>query len=278
MEISATYFNEVFEPGGEVREPYGPLLEVLERIGAEEFARRGVVADEKLREFGATFPLPGDPAGKDRILPADWMPRIIPRDHWETLSAGLVQRGRAINAWLTDLYNGEQDIVPQEIIQSSIYYRTRPLPDCAVPNPVRVYGPDVVHLEPGEYVVLEDNVRVPSGVAYSEAVRHAGLEVLGELYEPYRVCGIFAYYQMLRRTLKAAAPAGVEEPCLAVVSRGEGDPAYFEHRRIAQTCGMRLLTLADCYIQDGEVRDRSDGQRIDAIYRRFDEDYVSTEL
>ena len=278
MEISATYFNEVFGLGSEVREPYGPLLETLERIGAEELARRGARADEKLREFGATFPLPGDPAGKDRILPADWMPRIIPRDHWETLSAGLVQRGRAINAWLTDLYNGEQDIVPQEIIQSSIYYRTRPLPDCAVPNPVRVYGPDVVHLEPGEYVVLEDNVRVPSGIAYSEAVRRAGLEVLGELYEPYRVCGIFAYYHMLRKTLEGAAPAGVEEPCLALVTRGEEDSAYFEHRRIAQMCGMRLLTLADCYLQNGEVRDRSDGQRIDAIYRRFDEDYVSTEL
>ena len=273
-----TYFNEVFEAGGEVREPYGPLSEVLERIGAGELARRGAVADEKLRELGATFPLPGDPAGKDRILPADWTPRIIPRDHWERLSAGLVQRGRAINAWVTDLYNGAQDIVPQEIIQSNIYYRARPLPGCAVPNPIRVYGPDVVHLEPGKYVVLEDNVRVPSGVAYSEAVRRAGLEVLGELYEPYRACGIFAYYHMLRRTLEAAAPAGVEEPCLAVVTRGEGDSAYFEHRRIAEACGMRLLTLADCYVQDGEVRDRADGRRIDAIYRRFDEDYVSTEL
>ncbi len=278
MEISATYFNEVFEPGGGVREPYGSLLEVLEHIGAEKFARKSACADEKLRELGATFPLPDDPAGKDRILPADWLPRIIPGDHWETLSAGLLQRGRAINAWLTDLYNGEQDVVPKEIIQSSIFYRTRPLPDCSVPAPVRVYGPDVVHLESGEYVVLEDNARVPSGVAYSEAVRRAGPEALGELYEPYRVRGIFAYYTMLRRSLENTAPAGVEEPCLAVVTRGEEDSAYFEHSRIAEACGIRLLTLADCYIKDGEVRDCSDGQRIDVIYRRFDEDYLGTDL
>ena len=254
------------------------MAEAMERIGAEELARRGAWADEKLRELGATFPLPEDPAGKDRILPADWVPRIIPQDHWETLSAGLLQRGRAINAWLTDLYNGEQDVVPEEIIQSSVFYRIRPLPDCAVPAPVRVYGPDVVHLKPGEYVVLEDNVRVPSGVAYSEAIRRAGLEALGDLYEPYRVRELFAYYAMLHRALETAAPTGVEEPCITVVTHGEEDSAYFEHSRIAEACGVRFLTLADCCVEDGELRDRSDGRRIDVIYRRFEEDYMRSDL
>ena len=92
---------------GASREFYRPLLDARGRIGTEEFAERSAHADEKLRELGATFPLPGDPAGKERILPADWMPRIIPKDHWETLSAGLLQRGRAINTWLVELYNGE---------------------------------------------------------------------------------------------------------------------------------------------------------------------------
>ncbi|HZC19065.1 MAG TPA: circularly permuted type 2 ATP-grasp protein, partial [Rubrobacteraceae bacterium] len=177
-----------------------------------------------------------------------------------------------------DLYNGEQDVVPEEIIRSSVFYRSLPLPDRAVPAPVRVYGPDVVHLEPGEYVVLEDNVRVPSGVAYSEAVRRAGLEALGDLYEPYRAGEISAYYAMLRRTLQTAAPPGVEEPCLAVVTRGEEDSAYFEHARIAEACDIRLLTPKDCCVEDGEVHDRSDGQRIDVIYRRLDEDYMRSEL
>jgi len=278
MEIKTKHFNEVFESWGTGREFYRPLLEVLERIGAQQFAERCMRADEKLRRIGATFPLPGDRAGKDRILPADWIPRIIPQDHWVKLSAGLLQRGRAINAWLTDLYNGEQDVVPEEIIQSNAFYRPRPLPDCCVLTPIRVYGPDVVHLHSSEYVVLEDNVRVPSGIAYSEAIRRAGQEVLGDLYEPYQVSDVFGYYSMLRRTLEDAAPPGVEEPCLAVITRGEVDSAYFEHSRIAEVCGIRLLTLADCYIQDDEVRDRSDGRRIDVIYRRFDEDYIRTDL
>src|SRR5215210_837710 len=276
MEIKTEYFNEVFEPGGSVRELYRPLFETLERIGEEEFTGRSARADEKLRELGATFPLPDDPAGQERILPADWIPRIIPKDHREILSTGLLQRGYAINAWLVDLYNGEQDVVPEEIVQSSVFDWSGSLPGYSVP--IHVYGPDVVQLGPKEYVVLEDNVRVPSGVAYSEAIRRAGLECMGDLYEPYRVSAISAYYAVLKRSLETAAPPGAGDPCVAVVSRGEADPAYFEHSRIAEACNLRLLTLADCEIRGGEVRDRSDGRRIDVIYRRFDEDYVETDL
>ena len=276
MEIKTEYFNEAFEPGGEIRERYRPFLESLERLGEEELAQRSARADEKLREFGATFPLPDDPEGRDRILPADWIPRIIPKDHREILSTGLLQRGYAINAWLADLYNGEQDEVPDEIVKSSVLYRPGPLPVHSVP--VHVYGPDVVQLGPKEYVVLEDNVRVPSGVAYSEAIRRAGLESMGDLYEPYRISAISAYYAVLKRSLQTAAFPGVADPHVAVVTRGEGDSAYFEHARIAQACNLKLLTLADCEVRGGEVRDRSDGRRIDVIYRRFDEDYIETDL
>ena len=276
MEIKTEHFNEVFEPGGEIRELYRPLFQGLGRLGEEELAGRSARAGEKLRDLGATFPLPDDPAGKERILPADWIPRIVPRDHREILSRGLLQRGYAINAWLTDLYNGEQDVVPEEIVKSSVLYRPGPLPDHSVP--VHIYGPDVVQLGPKEYVVLEDNVRVPSGVAYAEAIRRAGLEAMGELYKPYRVSAISAYYAVLKRSLESAAPVGVEKPCVAVVSRGEEDSAYFEHSRIAAACNFRLLTLADCEVRGGEVRDRSDGCRIDMIYRRFDEDYMETDL
>jgi uncharacterized circularly permuted ATP-grasp superfamily protein len=276
VEIKTEYFNEVFEPGGEVRERYRPLFEALERMGEEEFAARCERAGEKLRELGATFPLPDDPEGQDRILPADWIPRIIPKDHREILSTGLLQRGNAINAWLVDLYNGEQDVVPEEIVTSSVFYRPGPLPEYSVP--IHVYGPDVMQLGPKEYVVLEDNVRVPSGVAYSEAIRRAMVEALGDLFKSYRVSAISAYYAVLKRSLETAAPPGVDEPCVAVVSRGEGDSAYFEHSRIATACNIRLLTLADCEVRSGEVRDCSDGRRIDVIYRRFDEDYIETDL
>ena len=192
------------------------------------------------------------------------------------LSGGLLQRGQAINAWLADVYGGGQDVVPEEILRTSVFYRPHDHPGAS--PPVHVYGPDVVHIGPGNYVVLEDNARVPSGVAYSEAIRRVGRKVLPELFESYRVTKILAYYKELRRTLEAAAPEGIEEPNVAVVTRGEKDSAFFEHDALARSCGVPLLTLDECYVRNGEVRTRPDGERLDVMYRRFDEDYVDTDL
>ncbi|MGF1470509.1 MAG: circularly permuted type 2 ATP-grasp protein [Rubrobacteraceae bacterium] len=276
MEIKGSFFNEVYQERGVVRGFYEPLVQAIRNMGEEKFAQRCAEARGRLRELGATFPLPDSSTDKERVLPADWIPRIIPQEHWERISAGVLQRGRAINAWLTDLYGAGQEIVPQEIIESSVFYRPHQLPGGFAP--IQVYGPDLVHLGDGEYVILEDNVRVPSGVAYTEAIRRVGLEVLGELFAPYEVSGVVAYYNRLCESLEASAPEGVEDPCIAVMTRGEDDSAYFEHNRIAETRGFRVLTLADCYVEAGELRDRSDGQRIDVVYRRFDEDYIETDL
>lgn len=273
VEVGLSRFNEVFEKAGAPRSHYEPLLEALERLGSERISDRLAAARRRLGEMGVTF-APDDV--DERIIPVDWMPRIVPDDHWQRLSDGLLQRGRAINAWLETLYGEGQDVVPDDLVRSSVFYRPHEIP--AGSAPVRVYGPDVVHMGSGEYVVLEDNVRVPSGVAYSEAIRRAGLDALPELFRPYRVADIFSYYDALRRTLEDAAPEGVDEPNVAVVTRGSGDAAFFEHDRIAEACGLPLLTLADCYVRGGEVRARPDGRRLDVIYRRFDEDYVDTDL
>ena len=234
------------------------------------------MARQRLKEMGATFSLPEAPEKLDRVIPVDWMPRVIPPNDWRTLSTGLLQRGKAINAWLKGVYGDGQDVVPEEIVSTSVFHRPHRFP--SVSEPVHVYGPDVVHVGPGEYVVLEDNARVPSGVAYSEVIRRVGRQVLPELFESYRVTKILAYYTELRRSLEAAAPAGVEEPNIAVVTRGKKDSAFFEHERISRFCEVPLLTLDDCYVQAGEIRTRSDDRRVDVMYRRFDEDYVDTDL
>jgi carboxylate-amine ligase len=272
---STSTYNEALERGGEVRGPYRPLFEAMERMGPGMMAERHARAEEKLREIGATFPLPDADGQGDRVLPVDWVPRLIPHDHWQKLSAGLLQRGKALNAWLVDLYNGHQDIVPEEVVGSSVYLRPYPLPEGSVP--VHVYGPDVVHLGDGEYLVLEDNVRVPSGIAYSEAVRRAGLAVMKELYSPYRVNGIYAYYGMLRATLEAAAP-GVDDPFVVVATGGPGDPAFFEHARIARECGLRLVTPDDLYVRGDEVLAKPEGRIVDVIYRRLDDGQLFSEL
>lgn len=209
-------------------------------------------------------------------MPVDWVPWIIAAHEWRKLSEGLLQRGKAINAWLQAVYGPGQHLVPEEIVRGSVFYWPHELPGGT--PPVHVYGPDVVHLASGEYVVLEDNVRVPSGVAYSEAIRRAGMEAMPELYGAYRVMEIYSYYDRLRETLELASPEGVEEPYVAVVTRGAADPAFFEHRRIAEACGIAILTLAECLVSEGFLYAREDGRRIDVIYRRFDEDYVDTDL
>lgn len=278
MKTRPSHYNEVFKEDGEPREAYAPLTKVIERIGDEEFSELSGSATERLRKLGATFPLPEEDGGRERVLPADWIPRIIPADHWRKISAGILQRGKALNVWLSDLYNGDQSVVPRQVVESSVFYRDAPLPEPSVPNPIHVYGPDLVHLGDGEYVVLEDNVRIPSGVTYSEALRWASLDVMKDLFAPYKVANGRAYYSKLRASLEAAAPSGVRNPCIALVTRGEEDSAYFEHNRIAEACGIRLLTLADCCVENGELRDRSDDRRIDVIYRRFDEEYLKTDL
>lgn len=272
--MTPAFFDEAFRPDGSTRGHYLPLLEALDAMGGG-FARAVTRARERLREEGATFVLPEDPDDTGRIFPADWIPRIIPTDHWRTLSAGLSQRGRAINAWLGDVYGAGQDLVPEEVVRESVFYKPHVFPGIA---PVHVYGPDLVHVSEGEYVVLEDNARVPSGVAYADLLRRVGMEVLPELSQAYRVAEIHSYYDRLRETLISAAPPDVDEPRVAVVTRGERDSAFFEHERIARSCGLPLLTLSDCYVHNGEVRTRPDGRRLDAMYRRFDEDYVDTDL
>ena len=273
--MTPAFFDEAFVADGSPRDHYRPLLEALDAMTDGGFASGVARAQERLRGEGATFVLPDDPEDSDRIFPVDWVPRIIPADHWRTLSAGLSQRGRAINAWLRDVYGGGQDIVPEEVIRESVFYRPHAFPGGA---PVHVYGPDVVHVAPGKYVVLEDNARVPSGVAYVDVLRRVGMEEFPELFRGYRVAEVHSSYERLRESLLSAVPPGVEEPLVAVVTRGERDSAFFEHERIARSCGLPLLTLSDCYVQEGEVRTHPDGRRLDAMYRRFDEDYVDTDL
>ena len=271
-----SYFNEIYDGAGTLRGPYEALREVYLGLGDEELAKRILHAGERLGELGATFPVDDGMGDLERLLPVDWVPRIIAADDWRTLSEGLLQRGKALNAWLRGVYGGGQDIVPEEIVRGSVFYRPHDLPGSS--PPIHIYGPDVVHLASGEYVVLEDNVRVPSGVAYSEAIRRAGMETMPEVYDAYRAMEIYSYYDRLGETLELAAPEGAEDPNVVVITRGGGDPAFFEHHRIAQASGIGLMTLADCAVSEGFVHARESGRKIDVIYRRFDEEYIDTDL
>ena len=252
------------------------MREVYRGLGEEQLEKRILRARERLGDLGATFPVDDGKGDLERLLPVDWVPRIIAADEWRILSEGLLQRGKALNAWLRGVYGAGQDLIPEEIVRSSVFHRPHDLPSSS--PPIHIYGPDVVHLASGEYMVLEDNVRVPSGVAYSEVIRRAGVETMPEVYGAYRAMEIYSYYDRLSQTLELAAPEGVEDPRVVVITRGGRDPAFFEHHRIAQACGLALMTLADCEVSEGLVYERESGRKIDVIYRRFDEDYFDTDL
>lgn len=258
-------YNEALLDDGGARVHYRALLGALKSLGPDGFGRRKARAEARLRELGATFPLDGEP---DRVLPADWVPRVVPPEHWERLRAGLLQRGVAINAWLEDLPG--QSLVPEAVLRSSVYGPEKPYP--AGSCPVRVYGPDVVHLGGGEYVVLEDNVRMPSGVAYDEAIREAGRAAFEEAYAPFRLGEVTPYYEALRATLERAASS--ESPSVAVLTGGPEDPAFFEHRRISSACGLALLGPGDAAVRDGAFVSLADGRPFDVLYRRLDEDLM----
>lgn len=268
-------YNEALTPDGGVRETYEPLLDALADLAAGPGDHRSR-ATEYLKRLGATFPLPDE---GNRVLPADWTPRLVSVEDWERLSGGLLQRGRAINAWLSDLYEGGQEVVPEEVVATSALYKPRAFPGSETTPPVHVYGPDVVHLGDGDYVVLEDNVRVPSGAAYADAIRRVGREVYGMVFESYpaRIGDISTYYEKLRQTLRAAAPPDVEDPRIVLLTGGRGDSAYYEHRHLAEVCGFELLSAGDLAVGGDQVRSR-DGRRVDVIYRRVDDGGVVSEI
>ena len=216
--LRPSYFNEIFDEAGTLRDPYGPLREVYRSLGEDELTQKDLARRAEAQGARGHLPRrrrdgrPGTPA-----CPWTGCPASSPPTSGERCPTGLLQRGKAINAWLRAVYGAGQDLVPEEIVRGSLFYRPHDFPGSS--PPVHVYGPDVVHLATGEYVVLEDNVRVPSGIAYSEAIRRAGMEMMPEVYDAYRIMEIYSYYDRLRETLELAAPEGVEEP-----ERGRGYP------------------------------------------------------
>lgn len=279
---SLDVYNEAMTVSGEVRSTYRPLLGAFEAMGDSSRSLCRERATKMLQELGATFNLPneGSEGNKSRVLPADWTPRIVCRSDWDDLSRGLLQRGRAINAWLSDLYEGHQSVVPDEVVKSSALYNPRAFPGSETTPPVHIYGPDVVHLGDGDYIVLEDNVRVPSGAAYADSIRRVGREIYNEVYDAYpsEVGDISGYYPMLTKTLEAAAPPDVTEPHIALLTSGLGDSAYFEHRHLAKACGLELLTPDDLDVRRKEVVSRNTGRRIDVIYRRVDDGGIISDI
>ncbi len=247
----------------------------------EAMASKRAQADAAFRQVGITFAVYGDDAGTERLIPFDLIPRVIPSKEWETLQKGLIQRVQALNMFIRDVYHSQNiikaGVVPAEQIFLNAQYRPQMQGvDVARNNYCHIAGVDIVRAGQGEFYVLEDNLRVPSGVSYMLEDRKMMMRLFPEVFNALPIAPIEHYPDLLLETLRASAPVGVDEPNVVVLTPGMYNSAYFEHAFLAQQMGVELVEGKDMFVDDGLVymRTTQGPQRVDVIYRRIDDDYL----
>ncbi len=277
----ATAFDEFADADGLPRPYYAALAATLAAISSTDFRHRVTTVNTVLLQRGVTFTVYADARGTERILPFDLIPRIIPAADWALISRGITQRVRALNAFLLDVY-GEgrilrDGIIPRELVYSSEHYEreaigVRPPRDVYV----HVSGIDLVRDAEGRFLVLEDNVRTPSGISYVLENRDVLKRAFPRLFDRYDPLPVDDYPQRLRDALLAAAPANVTEPTIAILTPGIYNSAYFEHTLLARRMGVELVEGNDLIVRDNFVymKTTRGPRRIDVIYRRVDDDFI----
>jgi uncharacterized circularly permuted ATP-grasp superfamily protein len=267
------YFADVDVP----REATRGVFDVLSGFSGDDLADRSAALTRAFRDQGITFSL----SGEERPFPLDLVPRLIAAEEWRLIERGVVQRLLALEALLADLA-GEQQVLkdrvlPRKLVLSSAGY-TRAAHGITPANGVRIHvsGIDVVRDAGGVLRVLEDNLRTPSGVSYVLENRRAMSRVLPDLLSTHRVRPVGEYPARLLGALRAAAPAGVNDPTVAVLTPGVYNSAYFEHSLLARTMGVQLVEGRDLECRDGSLwmRTTAGRQRVDVLYRRVDDDFL----
>jgi len=270
-------WDEMIEAPGHVREPYAAVFEALQSLSGADLAERCVLRDRSFRDQGITFSL----SGEERPFPLDLIPRVIGAEQWAIVEQGVIQRVRALEAFLADVYGPGRiladRVVPRRLVLSSTnFLRAASGVDPANGVRVHVAGIDIVRGDGGKLFVLEDNVRTPSGISYVIENRKAMTQVLPELFTSQRVRSVAEYPARLFEALRAAAPEGVSDPTVVVLTPGRYNSAYFEHSFLARQMGVELVEGRDLVCRDRRVYMRTtDGQQpVDVIYRRIDDDYL----
>lgn len=273
-------FDEMREGDGALRRHYQALAETLAGLPKDELERCKQSAELSFLTQGITFTVYGRKEGTERIFPYDLLPRLITAAEWDRIERGLVQRITALNLFLRDVYFEARilsdRVVPRELVYSCRHYR-RQMRGLQVPRNVyiAVVGSDLLRLNNGEFVVLEDNLRVPSGVSYMLTNRRVMKRTFPQLFHSYGVRPIEHYPQVLLSTLRSLAPEGRPEPNIVLLTPGVYNSAYFEHTYLARQMGIDLVEGRDLLTHDNIVYMRTtDGlKRVDVIYRRVDDDF-----
>ncbi|MGB8601995.1 MAG: circularly permuted type 2 ATP-grasp protein [Rhizomicrobium sp.] len=279
-ELGAAY-DEMFTPDGLPRPHYHALYAALSTLPSEELYRRQQACEQTFLHQGITFTVYSDKnKATERIIPTDLIPRIITAAEWSKLEAGLSQRILALNMFLKDIYHEgrvlKDGVVPRGMIYGSRHYR-REMRGLAVPHDayVNVCGTDLIRCENGRFAVLEDNLRVPSGVSYMLAARDVVRRAFPDTFRSLKVRPIEQYSSELLATLRSLVPFQ-DDVSIAVLTPGVFNSAFFEHAFLARQMGIELVEGRDLLVNDNVVyaRTTSGLKRIDVIYRRIDDDYI----
>jgi uncharacterized circularly permuted ATP-grasp superfamily protein len=263
------------------RPHYRPLHERLIELGPDELERRNKVADLTMRQQGITFTVYGREQGVERIIPFDPIPRLVASSDWDRIERGLKQRVRALNLFIRDVYHDrlilKDRVVPAELVFGASGYR-RECVGLRAPRDVYVHvsGIDLIRDADGNYLVLEDNCRTPSGVSYVLKNRQVMKQVFPLLFEQYNVRPIDDYTDNLLAVLRSISPDGCDNPTVVVLTPGIYNSAYYEHSFLARQMGVELVEGRDLVLDRGQIFRRTTRglQRVDVIYRRVDDDFL----
>ncbi len=279
-DIGTFFYDEMFLPDGTPREHYRRLYETLSTLSATEL---GSIQEQVTRSFsneGISFTVYGDDEGTERIIPVDCVPRVVSGADWRYVETGLAQRVKALNRFLEDVYGEgriiEDGVIPVDMVRDCPQYRVE-MRGFSAPHGtwVAICGTDLVRTNDG-FRVLEDNLRVPSGVSYMVANRKAVKASLRRLYRSSRVQEVEHYGRILLETLRELAPMGRSDPSIALLTPGVYNSAFYEHMFLAREIGAELVEGRDLVVNDGFVymRTSSGLRRVDVIYRRVDDDFI----
>lgn len=282
------YFDELFQTKGQARPAFEPLVRGLRSLGGDAVLNRQSAAEQALLRAGITFTLRGeglDPDESERIFPFDVIPRAICADEWGRIERGIRQRLTALNLFLSDIYGEKKvvrdGIIPEYLIESCAAY----LKPCIGLKPPRgvwchISGTDLVRDKNGEYLVLEDNVRCPSGVSYVLENRWILKRTFPRIFEQMSIRPVDDYPAQLHAMLVSLVSEHVDDPHVVVLTPGRFNSAYFEHAFLAQQMGVELVQPGDLTVKDDFVYMRTTAglERVDVVYRRVSDDYLDPEV
>ncbi|HEX5486021.1 MULTISPECIES: circularly permuted type 2 ATP-grasp protein [Limnobacter] len=279
--MASTPFDEMYQAPDDVRAHYQDFNKWLGQQADEKLANKRAEADLIFRRVGITFAVYGDDAGTERLIPFDIIPRIIPAHEWKILESGLRQRVTALNMFLKDIYNEQKilknGLIPAEQIFGNEQYRVE-MQGVKVASDIyaHIAGVDVVRAGEGEFYVLEDNLRVPSGVSYMLENRKMMMRLFPELFARNRVAPVEHYPDNLLENLRSVTPQNSSDPTVVVLTPGMYNSAYFEHAFLAQQMGIELVEGKDLFVEKEVLYMRTTlgPKRVDVIYRRLDDDFL----